>query len=350
MPLAAAMPLMSKIIIDIKDAQEDAIGWLLNSTEAKSLKFSDVMGMAIPQSNYVFKGDTARANIILTAFDPTKRPVIYIDPVKWDGEDTTALDYEGLGLEPLDLDSVGQGLMAMSTRGMSLGQYQYKGVINYQGPEGEMLSEQFKTPTFTIAEPSLVVSPTKMNVFYRNLENPVRISVAGIANDKLNVRISGSHRIRRQSDGSFIVQPANNSDREAIISVNAEMPDGSTMNLGSNTFRVKDVPDPVAMWSGMKSSDGSISVSQVLGFNPLGAEMDKFDFDLKTSVKSFTLKVTKDGTYLEEKSNSYNLTSDMVEILRSARRGMTIYFEDIVVNMPGGELRKINGLTLKVLN
>ena len=350
MPLAAAMPLMSKIIIDIKDAQEDAIGWLLNSTEAKSLKFSDVMGMAIPQSNYVFKGDTARANIILTAFDPTKRPVIYIDPVKWDGEDTTPLDYEGLGLEPLDLDSVGQGLMAMSTRGMSLGQYQYKGVIKYQGPEGEMLSAQFKTPTFTIAEPSLVVSPTKMNVFYRNLENPVRISVAGIASDKLNVRISGSHKIRPQSDGSFIVQPANNLDKEAIISVNAEMPDGSTMNLGSNTFRVKDIPDPVAMWSGKKSSDGSISVRDILGFNPLVAKMEKFDFELRPSVKSFTLKVTKDGTYLEEKSNSFDFTSDMKELLRSPKRGTTIYFEDIVVSMPGGEKRKIAGLTLKVKN
>jgi gliding motility-associated protein GldM len=238
----------------------------------------------------------------------------------------------------------------MSTRGMSLGQYQYKGVINYQGPEGEMLSEQFKTPTFTIAEPSLVVSPTKMNVFYRNLENPVRISVAGIANDKLNVRISGSHRIRRQSDGSFIVQPANNLDKEAIISVNAEMPDGSTMNLGSNTFRVKDIPDPVAMWSGIKSSNGSISVREIAGFNPLVAKMENFDFELRPSVKSFTLKVTKDGTYLEEKSNSFDFTPDMKELLNSPKRGMTIYFEDIVVSMPGGEKRKIAGLTLKVKN
>jgi len=346
MPLAAAMPLLSKMIIDIKDAQEDAIGWLLSSTEAKSLKFSDVMGMAIPQSNYVFKGDTARANIILTAFDPTKRPVIYIDPVKWDGEDTTALDYEGLGLEPLDLTSDGQGLMAMSTRGMSLGQYQYKGVIRYQGPEGDMLSEQFKTPAFTIAEPSLVVSPTSMNVFYRGLDNPVKISVAGIANDKLIVRISGSHRITRQGDGTFIVRPANNSDKETSIYVSAEMPDGSISNLGKSDFRIKKIPDPDAMWSNKKAIDRTISRREILAFNPLVAKMSNFDFTIRSFVKSFTLIVSKNGTYKEEKSTSSNFTEKMKAILSRPEAGQRIIFEDIVVEMPGGVDREIASLKL----
>ena len=350
MPLAAAMPLMSKIIIDIKDAQEDAIGWLLNGTEAKSLKFSDVMGMAIPQSNYVIKGDTARANIILTAFDPTKRPIIYIDPTKWDGEDTTTLDYESLGLEPLDLTDDGQGLMAISTRGKSLGQYQYKGVIRYQGPDGEMRAEKFITPTYTIAEPSLVCSPTSMNVFYRGLENPVKISVAGVSNDKLNVRISGNHKIKRQSDGTFIVLTGNNTDKNAIISVNAEMPDGSIKNMGSSEFRLKPIPDPVAQWSGKKSSDGTISSKEVLAFNPLVARMENFDFEIRSSVKSFTLKVSKDGTYNDEKSNSFAFTDEMKALLSRPKKGMKIYFEDIVVSMPDGKNRKIAGLTLKVTN
>jgi len=72
-PLCAVIPLMSKMIIDVQDAEEDVIGWLLSSTEAKSLKFSEVMPLTIPQSNYVLRGDTARANIFLAAFDPTKK-------------------------------------------------------------------------------------------------------------------------------------------------------------------------------------------------------------------------------------------------------------------------------------
>jgi len=349
MPLAAAMPLMSKMIIDIKDAQEDAIGWLLNSTEAKDLKFSNVMGMAIPESNYVFQGDTARANIILTAFDPTKRPVIYIDPIKWDGVDTTSLDYQGLGLKPLDITTDGQGLMSMSTKGMPLGQYQYKGVIRYQGPDGDMLSKQFFTPTLTVAKAALVVSPTRMNVFYRNIDNPVEISVSGVPSDKLKVSISGSHRIKPQNDGTFIVVPS--SGATAIISVKAEMPDGSISFMGSEEFRVKKIPNPTAMWNGRKASaqqELKITKKEVLAFNPLVSKLEDFEFEIRSTVKSFTLKVSKDGTFKTQSSTSYNFTPDMKSILERVSRGDILNFEDIVVSMPGGEDRLIGSLKLTI--
>ena len=51
----------------------------------------------------------------------------------------------------------------------------FKGLIRYQGPDGNIEPYQFYTPTITVAEPALVVSPTKMNVFYR-VPNPVEVS------------------------------------------------------------------------------------------------------------------------------------------------------------------------------
>ncbi|MEZ7837296.1 MAG: hypothetical protein QMB09_05300, partial [Flavobacteriales bacterium] len=142
-PLAAVIPLMSKMIIDVQDAEEDALSWLLGEIESKSLKFSEVMPLTIPLSNYILRGDTVRASIFLAAFDRTKKPEVYIDPNKWDGKDSTDLDYVGLGIEPLAVNEQGQGLLAMSSKGMTLGQYQYKGVIRYQGAEGDMQSQQF---------------------------------------------------------------------------------------------------------------------------------------------------------------------------------------------------------------
>jgi len=255
-PLAAVIPLMSKMIIDVQDAEEDALSWLLGEIESKSLKFSEVMPLTIPQSNYIIKGDTIRANIFLAAFDRTKKPEVYIDPNKWDGIDSTDLDYEGLGIEPLDVNNQGQGLLALGSKGMKLGQYQYKGVIRYQGAEGNMESQQFYTPIFTIAEAALVVSPTKMNVFYRGVPNPVEVSVPGVPSNKLKVSISSGHRIKRQSDGTYIVEPANSSaNKIATISVKGEMPDGSISNLGKAEFRVKRIPDPVPFWAGKKPSD-----------------------------------------------------------------------------------------------
>lgn len=346
MPLAAVMPLMSKMIIDIRDAEEDAIGWLLNSTEAKSLKFSNIMPLTIPQSNYILRGDTVRANIFLAAFDPTKKPEVYIDSKKWDGKDSSDLDY--VGLEPLDVNELGQGVMAMSSRGMSLGQYQYKGVIRYQGAEGEMLDRQFFTPTFTIAEPALVVSPTKMNVFYRGVPNPVEISVPGVPSDKLRVSISGSHKIKKQSDGTYLVDPSKDSNKTAVISVKGEMPDGSISNLGSRDFVVKRMPDPVPKWNFKTPSDSKIRMNELVDFTSVTAKMPAgFVFQLKPVVTGFTITMSKSGVVSSEKSTTHKITSAQEKLLKKARPGTLIIIEDITVKMPDKSTRK-SSMTLRV--
>ena len=56
-PLAAVMPLMSKMIIDVQDAQEDVLSWLLGGIEAKSYKFTNLMPLVVPESNYILRGD-----------------------------------------------------------------------------------------------------------------------------------------------------------------------------------------------------------------------------------------------------------------------------------------------------
>jgi gliding motility-associated protein GldM len=348
-PLAAVIPLMSKMIIDVQDAEEDALSWLLGQIESKSLKFSEVMPLTIPQSNYILRGDTVRANIFLAAFDRTKKPEVYIDPNKWDGKDSIELDYVGLGIEPLEVNEQGQGLLAMASKGMTLGQYQYKGVIRYQGAEGDMQTQPFFTPIFTIAEAALVVSPTKMNVFYRGVPNPVEVSVPGVPSNKLKVSISSGHKIKRQSDGTYIVEPANSSSNKiATISVKGEMPDGSISNLGKAEFRVKRIPDPVPKWVGKRPSDRTITKNEVIAFAPLAAYMDNFDFDVKVRVKSFTIRLSKDGTFKELNSPNNRITSDMKALLNRVKRGNTIYFEDIIVGMPDGTERLVSSLKLKI--
>ena len=89
---------------------------------------------------------------------------------------------------------------------MQLGEKNYKGLIRFRGPDGNVGDYLFFTPEFTVAEPALVVSPTKMNVFYRGVPNPVEISVPGVSSDKLDVRITGGHRIKPDGE-TFIVEP-----------------------------------------------------------------------------------------------------------------------------------------------
>ena len=348
-PLAAVMPLMSKMIIDVEDAEAEVLTWLLNQIESKSLKFSEVKPMVFPQSNYIIRGDTIRANILLAAFDPTRRSEIYLETERWDGVDSSEVDFANL--EKLDLNADGDGLFSLASKSMNMGQYSYRGVIRYQGPDGDMQSKDFLTPIFTVAEAALVVSPIKMNVFYRGLDNPVKISVPGVANDKLQVSISSGHKIRRQSDGSYNVTPSTSiSKREAVISVRGEMPDGSIVSLGTADFRIKRIPDPVPMWTGKGLSDISISKSKILGFAPLGALMENFDFDVPVRVKSFTMRVVKNGTVTDLPSKNNKITDAMKESLGRLPKGNSISFINIMVGMPDGTKRRISSLTLKVTN
>ena len=346
-PLAAVMPLMSKMIVDVQDAQEDVLSWLLGGIEAKSYKFTTLKPLVVPESNYILRGDSFRADVLLAAYDATNAPDIYIDGAKWDGRDSTALEYEGL--EGLSIGSDGMGKLRIPTRGMSLGEMNFKGLIRYQGPNGNIEPFSFYTPTITVAEPALVVSPTKMNVFYRGVPNPVEVSVPGVPQDKIDVRIDGGHKIKKESDGTYTVEPSSNSSvREANITVTAELPDGSKKSLPAKNFRVKRIPDPVAFWTGKRPSDKGITMAEVKSFAPVAARMEGFDFDVKVRVRSFTLKVSKDGSFSDLPSGNNRLTSDQQEALKRLRRGNVIYLEDILVSMPDGTERDLPPMKLKI--
>ena len=346
-PLAAVMPLMSKMIVDVQDAQEDVLSWLLGGIEAKSYKFTNLMPLVVPESNYILRGDSFRADVLLAAYDATNAPDIFVDGDKWDGRDSTLLAYEGM--EGLAIGADGMGKLRIPTRGMSLGDMNFKGLIRYQGPDGNIEPYQFYTPTITVAEPALVVSPTKMNVFYRGVPNPVEVSVPGVAQDKIDVRIDGGHSIKKQPDGSYIVEPSSSSSvREANITVSAELPDGSKKSLPAKNFRVKRIPDPVAFWTGKKPTDKGITKAEVLSFAPVAARMEGFDFDVKVRVKSFTLRISKDGAFSDLPSGNNRLTTDQQEALKRVRRGNIIYLEDILVSMPDGTERDLPPMKLKI--
>ena len=343
-PLAAVMPLMTKMNLDVQDIQEDILSWLLGSVDAKSYKFTNLMPLVVPESNYILRGDSFRANVLLAAFDGTNPPDIFVEDKKWNGRDSSLLEFEDIEALPIGADGLGK--LRISTRGMSLGDVNYKGLIRFQGPDGNVEPYAFYTPSFTVAEPALVVSPTKMNVFYRGLPNPVEISVPGVAGDKLDVRIAGGHKIKRQSDGSYVVEPGKS--KEAKISVSATMPDGSKKSLPQREFRVKRIPDPVPSFAGKEPSDRTITKNTLLGAPGVAAKMVNFDFDVKVVVKSFSISVSRDGTLVERKSNSNRLTDNMKELLNRVTRGNVIYIEDIVVKMPDGSERQLATMKLKV--
>ena len=341
-PLAAVMPLMTKMTLDIQDAQEDILAWLLSGVDAKSYKFTKLRPIVVVGQNYLLRGDSMRADILLAAYDETNRPSIVVGSSNFSGTKPSG----NVNGTPLKVSADGLGLFRRSTSGMPIGDVTYEGVIRYQGPDGAIETHPFVTPTFTIAEPALVVSPTKMNVFYRGLDNPVEISVPGVASDKLTATISGDHKLTRGADGTFIVRPG--ASPEANITVTATMPDGSKKTMPPRKFRVKRVPDPVPVFAGKVPTDRSISKGDLQVAVGVAARMENFDFEVATTVRSFRMTATVGGTIVEKESNSNKVTADMKAMLEQVRKGNLVMLSEIRVAMPDGTDRILPSITLKV--
>ena len=342
-PLAAVIPILSKLQIDIANAKSNMMSELIAGIEGKSYKFTNLMPLVVPESNYILRGDSFRADVLLAAFDATNSPNIYVENSEFNGRDSSLMAYNGI--DPLRIEG-GLGKIRIATRGMSLGERNYKGLIRFQGPDGNVGDYPFYTPEFTVAEPALVVSPTKMNVFYRGVPNPVEISVPGVSSDKLDVRITGGHSIKPDGD-TFIVNPGAGAD--ASIEVTATLPDGSKKSLPGREFRVKRIPDPSPRFAGKSPSDKTITKVLLENAPSVGALMESFDFDVEVRVKRFNVTVTKGGTFVEQSSSSNMVTANMKELFRSVGRGSVVYIEDIVVSMPDGTERALPTMKLKVI-
>ena len=53
-----------------QDIQDDILSWLLGSVDAKSYKFTNLMPLSY-RNNYILRGDSFRADVLLAAFDGT---------------------------------------------------------------------------------------------------------------------------------------------------------------------------------------------------------------------------------------------------------------------------------------
>jgi gliding motility-associated protein GldM len=342
--LAAILPILTKYQLDVQNVKADVLSSMLSGIERKSYKFTNLLPLVVPESNYILRGDSFRANVLLAAYDGTNPPDIFMSGDRWNMTDSTRLT-DVTNEMKITIGADGLGKLRIPTNGMPLGDASFKGLIRYNGPLG---IEEYDVylPPFKVAEPSLVVSPTKMNVFYRGLPNPVEISVPGVAQEDLQVTITGGHTLTKDGAG-WIVKPGKG--KECNIAVSAKMPDGSTQRIGEKEFRVKRIPDPVPVFAGKRPADSTVPRSDIAIAAGVRAEMENFDFEVTVKVESFNMVFVRDGQVIEKSSNSNRVTDEMTANMKKVGKGQKVYIEKITVKMPDGTVRQVGNITLKVV-
>ena len=338
-PIAACVTIMSKLQTDIRNAENETVNFLMADVEGKSLKFSELTEIVDAESKYVTVGDSFRADVFLAAYDPQNKPIVEL---AMNGATIDTVKMEIIGdKEMLPIGNDGEGMF--SSRAEGVGEKEWKGIITFKPVGGDDIKKVWSTK-YTVAPPTLVVSPTKMNVFYRGVDNPVEISVPGYAADKVQPNMTNATFTKAQQ--GFIVRPGK--DNKALVSATVTNPDGSKRTMPGIEFRVKNVPNPTPYFAGKTVSDELIKKSELQAAQYVIAKMENFEFDLKFEVVEFKITMVVAGTPIEKISKGAALTSDMKEMAAKAKPGQKLWIEGIKAKGPDGTIRSLGTLSLKV--
>ncbi len=342
LPLIAVTTIMTNLQSDIRNVESDVVKYLLNQVDAGSFKFNKLEPVVIVNSDYVLKGGEYKAEIFMAAFDTTQNPTIYTGQVQEIKLADGSFDYQIVGgnRDSLPIDPITKKGIYKRSAG-SVGSVKWGGIIQLKATDGSIIRKPFKRE-YLVAESGAVISPTKMNVFYIGVDNPVSISVPGVGSDKITA-FNTNGLIRKEGTG-WIVNPKNVGT--ATLTVNAKI-DGKDKAVGNMLFRVKTIPDPVAKVAGKKG--GGLDKNILLAQSIVQADLEGFDFDAKFTVTEFTVSATiKSFSQDVAAKGTSRISEKQKDIIRNLNRGDRVYFQDIKAIGPDGKPRELNTVYFKI--
>jgi gliding motility-associated protein GldM len=334
-PAAAVFSVLAKLKNDVKNAESDVVSTLLRNVDEATIKFDKVVAKVVSESNYVIAGEEFKADIFIAAYNSSTNPEILIGDV-----DTATGQMRGASTK---LETFDNGLGKYSVRTGAEGEQNFSGVINVKMQDGKVIPYPFKS-SYMVAKPSMAVSPTKMNVFYIGVANPVDISVAGAApTEVVPTVIGGGGRIVNKGQGHYEVMVTTQGECKISVAVKTKT---GTKQMGTMPFRVKKVPSPLASFAGV-TGDGAATKGELAAAGGVIPKLEDFVFDLKFPVISWVLSMNVNGLFVDLPAQGPTKTGQMADMLNKAKPGSKILIEQVKVQAPDG-VRKIPGCVIKV--
>jgi gliding motility-associated protein GldM len=313
LPMVAVIPFLTDLQSNVRRMEAKTVEHLYGQIDANTLKFDNVRAVVTPKSTYVTQGDYLEADVFLAAYDKGRNP-------------------QFIGVTP---QSVENGVGKIRIQGSGNGSKTLKGSMRIPGGDTDYPFEL----TYTVAPPSVVISATKKNVLYSNLDNPIEVSVPGVAPE--NLVVSGSGITGKA--GNYIANVTNVTGKEVVISVTVKEKDGKSRKAGEKLYRIKGLPQAVG--TVYKKKDGLISTS-LLAKGVIDAEYLDFPFDLPLTVTAFDLKM-EGKQAIEVKGNK--VPSNLRDQIERLRPGSSVSILRIKAQTPkGARIDNISNIVFEV--
>ncbi len=316
MPVQAVLPILRKFQNDVISSESSFLNYLANkvgtTTDLVIDKFTVV---SAPEKTYVIKGEQFKTEVFLTA-----------SASKESNTDLT-LSVNG---RPLTVDE--NGVATFSQTASSVGKKTYTVEGSIKNPVTDEMQQFKKTYEYEVGERSATISASKMNVFYIGVPNPVEVSVAGVASNKVNVSMEGAGggTIKKNSDGTFVVNVTSPTPRGQFAKVKVSAEGFSA----TKDFRVKRIPSPIPTLS--KKRGGSMPSGTFKAQGGILPVLEGFDFDAKCDIAGFRLvRVAKRQDPEISVNSGGRYTADSKRLVSKAVAGDRYFFENIKSRCPG---------------
>lgn len=329
MPVVASVTLLSKLQNDLLFAEGEALQTLVASVDAGDVRVNKLDAFVIPNSKLVMRGGKYSADIVLAAVDTTQRPAIFVNGRQLPANTRT---YE---------------FMAGQT-----GTFTYSGYLDVTRGDGTTSRYPFQSD-YTVIEPTATVSATMMNVLYAGINNPISISVPGVAQNAVSATMTNGSLTR--SGDHWNAHPTR-VGAECVITVTATL-EGRSQTVSTSTFRVRKLPDPTA-YIAYKDSKGNenhykgskpFAKSLLLAADGLDAAIDDDLLNVHYSVVNFeTIVFDSMGNAMPEKSAGSRFSERQKTSFRRLSRGKRFYITRIRAKGPDGIVRDLSPMEVIV--
>jgi len=141
---------------------------------------------------------------------------------------------------------------------------------------------------------SIAVAPTKMNVLYIGVDNPVSVAASAGNDEKVTVSINGGGGVISKIGSSLYNVRVTDITNDCQLNVYV---DGKL--AGTSIFRVRNLPAPLASIGGF-GSGSNVKSDAFRSQAGLGLYVKDFPFEVKYEVLGFTITVNDEKGNLHE--------------------------------------------------
>lgn len=300
-PAIASLTKLSALQNSAKVIETNVYNAALGKAAVAAASMKNYTAIVVLDKNAYFQGEKVTGRVVLGRYDENTKPTSFQGPGKIEN---------------------GQAVINMTAGGV--GEQSIKGQFTFL-EDGKNIPLAFTGKYVVVPRPnSATISADKMNVVYRGVPNPISVSFAGIASDKVSASAPGMRAAGKA--GQYLLSPG--AGNTVMVNVTGTLPNGDRVS-DKKEFRIKGLPAPTGKVRGEVAAKGQKSNLENVS---ISATMEDFDFPVTVNVTQFTIRVPGQPTIVV---NGNKMDSRARSAIQKASRGDVVVIDNIKATFTG---------------